>query len=319
MRWLFQIGVLVVALFASYCLTLAQERQPRLAPHDTTDQIVPPVVKVAIPDFSSAVQANARAVAYVGHPKGGSGTAFVISRKHRLLVTAAHVADIQAKYGSLYVVLNESKMGFESTKGPCYRVNNVWYHASLARLRPDGGTVWGNLGPSEGPVHHPCPDVAIMQLNGQEEEPLPAEFTLAGKGPGALLARPIGMLAFPGQKFPFKFPDTKEYLIATFQQGVVSRTMGYGQAPGHLFLETSLQARLGQSGAPIFLSDGRVIAVNSHTVEARTREEGGVEILTRLSFAVHADCIWQCIEKYPELRRYFGLSGPRPQTPAAKR
>src|SRR5262245_50832126 len=45
-------------------------------------------------ELGAFVRASQKGIFLVGHPKHGRGTAWVVSKKHRLLVTNAHVADI---------------------------------------------------------------------------------------------------------------------------------------------------------------------------------------------------------------------------------
>jgi hypothetical protein len=65
-------------------------------------------------------------VVLLGHPDSGYGSAFIISRKNRLLATVAHVADRFSEMdGILLAVPNDA--AFE------YRVERVWYHPALER------------------------------------------------------------------------------------------------------------------------------------------------------------------------------------------
>src|SRR5258706_12057983 len=50
-------------------------------------------------ELGNFVRTSRQGIFLVGHPKHGRGTAWVISKKHRLLVTNAHVADILHEAG----------------------------------------------------------------------------------------------------------------------------------------------------------------------------------------------------------------------------
>ena len=56
--------------------------------------------------LGNKVRTQEAAVFLVGHPKVGRGTAWVISKKHRLLATNAHVADIQFRAGSKIMAIS---------------------------------------------------------------------------------------------------------------------------------------------------------------------------------------------------------------------
>ena len=46
-------------------------------------------------ELGQTARLNERGVFLIGHPKTGTGTGWVVSKKHRLLVTNAHVADLR--------------------------------------------------------------------------------------------------------------------------------------------------------------------------------------------------------------------------------
>src|SRR5688500_5552945 len=58
-------------------------------------------------DLGDFVRKSQQAVLLVGHPKHGRGTAWVISKQHRLVATNAHVADIlNDAGGSMMAIVN---------------------------------------------------------------------------------------------------------------------------------------------------------------------------------------------------------------------
>ena len=70
------------------------------------------------------------AICWVGRPDGTHATAFVISRKYRLLATAAHVADLAFDKGGLLAVPEGTTVA--------YRVERVWYHPGIVRKLDEG-------------------------------------------------------------------------------------------------------------------------------------------------------------------------------------
>lgn len=193
----------------------------------------------------------APAVMLVGNPRVGSGAAFVISRRHRLLVTNAHVADICREAGDLLVVANGSHR--------TYRLDRVFRHPDYERTRSDGvlvtarghrGIYRGNLGP----------DVAILQL-GPEDVDLPEEFSLVGpEVPPPDPGTPVGLLGFYGSD-----PPEGEAAIALYKVGAVSAvsefTAPWDPLRRWTLIDTTTRSNLGDSGGPVFLQNGRVVAV----------------------------------------------------------
>src|SRR5690349_11828823 len=56
-------------------------------------------------ELGEFVRASQQGIFLVGHPKHGRGTAWVVSKKHRLLATNAHVADIMHEAGGSMLAL----------------------------------------------------------------------------------------------------------------------------------------------------------------------------------------------------------------------
>src|SRR5207248_2307131 len=72
-------------------------------------------------DLGKAARTGERGVFLVGHPKAGTGTAWVISKKNRLLVTNAHVAD-------MFHLTKGQMLAIPNGTAQLYTVEKVWYH-----------------------------------------------------------------------------------------------------------------------------------------------------------------------------------------------
>jgi hypothetical protein len=191
------------------------------------------------------------ALMYVGHPKGDSATAFVISRKHRLLATNAHVAEIIEEAGPLVALRNGSHVS--------YTVDRVWYHRDYARARDEGGFIRsrGRWVPYRDIL---SPDLAVLHLadGGPEIE---AECELARAVESIDLAsRPVGLLGFSGP-----WPQAGHPMEAVFKTGTVSLLTDFGPRRDATacwkMVDFTAPGNIGDSGGPVFLGDGRVIAI----------------------------------------------------------
>jgi hypothetical protein len=149
----------------------------------------------------------------VGHPRFGRGTAWVISKKHRLIVTNAHVADIlHESGGNMFALTNGS--------AELHKVERAWYHPGVRR-QVSSGVVIKSGNPAEGPVNSNCPDVAIMQLGAGPE--LPEELTMAGPSSFAeLWAQPAAIMGYPGHDTQ-SWPQIGEMAEASFHDGHIQR------------------------------------------------------------------------------------------------
>src|SRR5258706_1973184 len=101
-------------------------------------------------ELGNFVRTSRQGIFLVGHPKHGRGTAWVISKKHRLLVTNAHVADILHEAGGSMLALMDGS-------SQLYKIDKAWYHPGVRRNV--GGESVRSADPSEGDVHPRCPDV----------------------------------------------------------------------------------------------------------------------------------------------------------------
>jgi S1-C subfamily serine protease/tetratricopeptide (TPR) repeat protein len=234
----------------------------------------------------------------VGHPQGGHGSAFVISRKYRLLATNAHVADLMQKTGKLFAAMNVT--------GQRYEVRQVWYHPGVERYL--GGTrsmIGRSTDAVNGEVFPLSPDVAVLQLDDAGPD-LPVEFSLAPPDQlGDLFGQPIGMLGYPGHDS--RWDDKLDSPEATYHTGVISRLTDFRTrtnvpASRLQFVQHTAAGWEGFSGSPLFVADGRVVAINNSTRFVA----GSNQRTTQLSQGVRVDCLWELIV-------YHGLQDRMPQ------
>ena len=240
------------------------------------------------------LMANARdirnSVLFVGRGEGAEvrfGTAFVISRAHRLLATNAHVADLMGEPGSLHAILNGS--------GEVYRVERKWYHPGVQR-RPRGGTaIVRSPRPEDGEVALPCSDVAVLQL-AEGGPDLPAEATLATWSEiKDLFGQPVGVVGFPAYNYT-RWPGPGNKVVATVQEGIINRLSDYKlEADGPLedlqLVQHSIETWFGFSGSPVFLTNGHVAAIIAGT-RPPIKEQG---LLIRIPIAIRVDCLWELL------------------------
>ena len=249
--------------------------------------------------LAAAARRLAPAVLMVGHPGGGHGTAFVISRRRRLLATAAHVADHLHEAGSTMLARPD---GLATT----YRVERAWYHPNVAR-ELDEGLVVRSDDPRDGKVHPSGPDVAILRLAAEGPD-LPVEFALADDDALRDLAgRAVGRLGFPADVNP-AWPGPAHAPAAKLAVGTVLRLTDFAldsavPAARRQQVEYSARGLGGESGGPIFLPDGRAAAIAVGTYVARPRGSKSIH------FGIRVDAL-------RELIAYHGLgdapAGPLP-------
>ena len=245
--------------------------------------------------LSRSAGENAAGVLLVGDPSRGQGTAFVISREHRLAATAAHVADLFRGPGTVVAVVNGSMQG--------HRVTRVWYHPALRRtLAP--GLVVRSPDPADGPVFVPGPDLAVIELEAGAD--LPREWTLAGPDRGGpLQKKPVALLGYPGYG---GWPSPGRPAVATLHAGVVRNHDAFSFSEGshpdrRQLIEHSAATPEGSSGSPVFAPDGLVIGV--HNILRLDGSDGSAEA----GMSVRVDALW-------ELLRFHGLQD---KLPAASR
>ncbi|MCA9270572.1 MAG: trypsin-like peptidase domain-containing protein, partial [Planctomycetales bacterium] len=226
-------------------------------------------------------------VLLVGTAADGHGTAFVISRQRRLLVTNAHVADIFQKTGKMLAVLNEGTA--------VYEVEHVWYHPGVLRVLDDRTFAIGrSTDIRDGDVYPRSPDIALLQLKEGGAE-LPMEFTLAtSDAMSDAFARTVAILGFPGHDTK-GWPGLGERPQATFHDGVVSRVTDFHlsnakDSQARQFLQHTAIGLGGFSGSPLFLPSGAVVGV--HNAFRPVSDRGAQAVM---SHAVRIDCLWELI------------------------
>ncbi|MCC7084401.1 MAG: trypsin-like peptidase domain-containing protein, partial [Pirellulales bacterium] len=243
-------------------------------------------------DFAAPVRSFQQAVLRIGNPaRGAWGTGFVISRAKRWVATNAHVADI-----AKIAVLNESRTS--------YKVEKIWYHGGVIRFMDDGKTLIQSANPADGEVDTECSDIAILKLEAVGPD-LPAEVVLASpEETFGIMGSRVGILGYPGyQHDQFIQPDV--FASATFVQGSVSRMTGLRHVPNAAMVQrqsVAYDARTygGFSGSPVFLSNGRVVAVHNHShrdAGERTLAQGlRVDVLWEL---LHREKLCDCVSGEP--------------------
>ena len=265
--------------------------------------------------FSAATKKVGPALFIIGRAKGGHGTGFLISKEHRLIATNAHVADIMDPSGKLFAVRNGT--------ATVYKVDKVYYHPGVKRFKNgEGKPSIISMDPADGDVDPLCPDVAVLKLAADGPE-LPAAIPLADtKTLDDLLARPIGILGFPGHDS--KWPIAGELATASYHDGSVSRLTGFDLQPaegpaGRKMVQYTIQNFGGYSGSPIYLADGRVVAVNNMVRAAKIKE---LDITKSIAHGIRADAVLEVLahHKLPELKAVATIDPgvPVPVAPLAK-
>lgn len=242
------------------------------------------------------------AIVLVGSPRKGFGTAWVLSREHRLLATNAHVADILYEAGEMLAIKNDtSKVG---------RVTRVWYHPGLRRhVETDNSKmIVRSMDPATGPVNVRSPDVAVLQL-ADDGLTLDCEMRMASMDElRNLVNKPAAMFGYPGHDT--WWPAKGERALATFHDGKITRVTDF-TSRGNDFaftqlLQYSMQTWPGFSGSPVLLSNGHVVGLN-HMGRLAEKNYNGIEKGQKLievksiAHGVRIDCLW-------ELLVYHGLN-----------
>lgn len=234
------------------------------------------------------IRASNKGVMLVGNRKG-AGSAFVISRKHCLLATNAHVADIYHQSGGkMFAMLNESTT--------IYKVSKVYYHPGLVRKRMTKDKkieLVRAMHPAAGVVYTLSPDVAVLQLT-DEGPKLPVEFQMATPGEvKEAFAQPIAMLGYPGHDT--RWPKPGQTVQATYHPGVISRLTDFQRRSGARFVNRQLIQHTapnfpGFSGSPLLLPNGHVLGLN-HAISVHTNKGLSRDI----SHGVRIDCLWELL------------------------
>jgi S1-C subfamily serine protease len=249
---------------------------------------------VDIQKLSETLRTHRDAVLLLGYPGGGYGTGFVISKKHRLVATNAHVADMMAETGAMKAIRNGSSV--------TYKVDKVYYHPQVKRIKD--GKLKVSTDPNDGEVYARSPDVAVLHLEDDGQE-LPTEFQLAGWSDiEDLWAQPVGMIGFPGHD-TLRFPTSGKKVQASARQGIVSHVTDFNLDPDapeakQQFVQYTQTSWGGFSGSPVFLPNGRVVALHN-SARSASREFGtgnGMKglVVRDLATGVRVDVLWELLE-----------------------
>lgn len=221
----------------------------------------------------------------VGQEKGSFGTAWVISRKHRLLISNAHVADIMHPSAKMVAIIN----GLTHR----YTVEKAWYHPGVRRLVK--GASIRSIDPKTGPVDPRSPDLAVLLL-GPGGPDLPTELAMATPEEiKNLRYQAVAMLGFPGHDTKGLPPSGKKPQ-ATFHDGMISRLSNFqldASVPeGELqFLQYTMADWGGFSGSPVYLPNGHVVGVHNM---ARS-EKGSFGDIRVIPHGIRLDCVWELL------------------------
>jgi tetratricopeptide (TPR) repeat protein len=211
------------------------------------------------------------------------GTAWVISKKNRLLITNAHVADIYHQAGGRMIAI-------ASGSEQVYKVAKVLYHPGVRRYLKGAQLSVRSSDPRDGSIDPASPDLAVLQLT-DDGPALKVEFPLATEEELAtLFAQPVAIIGFPGHDNK-TWPALGASVAATYHDGVVQRLTNFQMNPSvppHelLFVQYTMATWGGFSGSPIFLPNGHVVAVHNM---GRTERNG--EVVRSIPHGIRADCV----------------------------
>lgn len=243
------------------------------------------------PDSSAAsslaqiVRHASPAIFLVGKSDAGTGTAFLISKKNRLLATNAHVADIFSKGSG-------EMLAYQNGTSNAFKVLKVYYHPGVMRMSQ--GVALRTANPGNGNVCTRSPDVAVLQLADGPE--LPDELPLASREEVYdLFAQPVAMLGYPGLDTG-NLPTPGQKAEASFREGVINRVADFANDAGanperQQYLQHSMANWFGFSGSPIFLPNGHVVALNN---SGGTFTQNGLS--TTLAWGIRSDCLWELLK-----------------------
>jgi hypothetical protein len=274
------LACLTVALAATLpTAAQAQSKTPAFAQRPTAS---------ADDQLGDSAQRLQNSVLIVGDNRVGLGTAWVLSKKHRLLATNAHVADLF--YGNdnqMHAVCNGDSYQFD--------VERAWWHPGVIR-QLEGAVFVHSDTPADGEVFGFSPDVAVLQLKASDHE-LPEPFPMATPDEiHALLGRPIAIMGYPGHDND-EFPQPGVLANATFHSGVISRLTDFDlsatSTPAERqFVQHTALGWGGFSGSPIFLPNGHVIGLHN---SSRTKENTKFKFVRAFSHGVRIDCLWELL------------------------
>ncbi len=235
-------------------------------------------------------------------PFGGFGSGFVISRRHRLVATAAHAADLFSHGLESFAILDGTASAL--------KVKRVWYHPGTLRVMDEGLHV-RSFEPGDGLISNRGPDVAVLELS-DDGHVLPLELELAGDEMLRMLGgRPAGLLGYPGS---IEVPEVTQRPVASasFCVSQIGKMTSQFQSEDVPFEQRQLvffRGALGDgaSGSPLFLTSGQVAAVYVAGPDVLASEQG----FRQCAFRV--DCLRELLT-YHRLGIYSDRTGDKPRT-----
>lgn len=188
------------------------------------------------------------------------GTAFVISRQHRLLATNAHVIDEKSR---MTVIQAATDRRFD--------IARYWKHPHYVDNDPTSA------------------DVAILQLSSNGPA-LQEEFKLAGAGHGDLvLGHALGSVTFGSSAYATDFPNSQYWWGP--EVGIISNIERANVPDKKPWIIVTNQPNWGgSSGSPIFLTNGQVVGIHSGSRPFST---------TVVSVNVLVDALWELLAQTP--------------------
>ncbi len=182
-----------------------------------------------------------------------------------------------------------------------YEVDTAYYHPALVRIDPKGVlTLSSPNDPGAGKVVVFSPDVAVLRL--KPGPPLPAEVAFATPDEiKDLWSLPVGMAGYPGTET--RFPEKGKVVAATYHDGSIDHLSTFKRdvSPdnkNNQMVEYTMSTWGGFSGAPVFLENGHVVAINnSH----QTFHSG--DMSTTQTYGVRIDCLWELLQHDPQLAK----------------
>jgi tetratricopeptide (TPR) repeat protein len=241
----------------------------------------------AVTQLSRVVRKFSPSIFIVGKSDAGTGTAWLISKKNRLLATNAHVADLFSKGTG-------PMLAYQNGTTNVFTVVKTYYHPGV--LRFSQGVLLRTTSSSTGNVYSRSPDVAILQL-AEDGPELPDELPLATRDElYDLFAQPVAMLGYPSLDTNGELPALGQKATASFREGVIDRVSDFSNSAGgsperQQYLQHSMAGWYGFSGSPMFLPNGHVVALNN---SGGTFTQSG--LTTTLTWGIRADCLWELLK-----------------------
>lgn len=232
----------------------------------------------------AAPPAYQRAVVLLGDPQGKLfGTGVVVSRKHRLVVTNSHVAECYLKNRRMSAMINGTRRS--------YKVKRFWYHPGVVRhYKNQKGLHVRSMNPYDGETYGRSPDLALLQLDSTGPD-LPAEMPLATADDlKSLQGKSIRIFGYPGSDNK-GWPKTGSIARATIDRGTVRNLYNFEMSARandgeNQFVQHSMPTIGGFSGSPLFLDNGRIVAIHNSTITFRDR---------KMAHGIRIDCLWELL------------------------